>query len=72
MCKGKVTKEKLQSLSLDDFVGMCRRVAQIFPEVNSGTQVFFKQDMRKAFRQVPGCPHSRQWGAFAVRNPETQ
>ena len=28
--------------------------------------------MRKAFRQVPGCPHSRQWGAFAVRNPETQ
>ena len=65
-------KEKLQLPSLDDFVAMCRQVAQMFPERKWGFQVFLRQDMRKAFRQVPGCPHSRQWGAFAVRNPDTQ
>ena len=64
-------REKLQLPNLDDFVAMVMRVSVLFPESIWGTQEFFKQDMRKAFRQVPGNAASRKWGAFTVRNPQT-
>ena len=62
--------EQLELPSLDDFVAMVKKVSEFFPEDVWGEQVFFKQDMRKAFRQVPGCENSRKWGVFAVRNPD--
>lgn len=61
---------KLELASLDDFVVMNQRVAELFIEAACGSQILFKQDMRKAFRQVPGDPNSRKWGTFGVRNPE--
>ena len=64
-------REKLSLPSLDDFVTMVKRVAEMFPESVWGHQEFFKHDMRKAFRQVPGSAKSRKWGAFGVKNPDT-
>ena len=64
-------REKLSLPSLDDFVAMVKRVAEMSPESVWGDQMFFKHDMRKAFRQVPGSKQSRKWGAFAVKNPAT-
>ena len=63
-------REKLSLPSLDDFVKMVRRVFELCPEHIWGHQEFFKHDLKKAFRQVPGSPQSRAWGAFAVTNPE--
>ena len=59
------------SIAQDDFVAMVKRVAEMFPESVWGDQMFFKHDMSKAFRQVPGSKQSRKWGAFAVKNPAT-
>ncbi len=52
--------EKLSLPNLDDFVAMVMRCNGLFPESVWGPQYFFKQDMRKAFRQVPAHPESRK------------
>ena len=57
--------------SVDDFLVMVKRVAEMFPESVWGHREFFTHDMRKAFRQVPGSAKSRPWVAFGVKNPNT-
>ena len=63
--------EKLWLPTLDDFLETVRLIELFFPRDSAGVQQFWKQDMLKAFRQVPGDAHSRKFGSFAIKNPST-
>ena len=63
--------EKLWLPTLDDFLETVRLIETLFPGDGAGIPQFWKQDMLKAFRQIPGDAHSRKFGSFAVKNPST-
>ena len=64
-------KEKLTLPSLDDFVAVVNLIEMLFPGEAGSHLLFWKQDLLKAFRQIPGDARSRKFGSFVIKNPQT-